>query len=156
MRIQVVVLALLLVPATGMRANEKPNLSGNWKLDPQRSRFDTIATPKSGLLKIDHQEPKIHISVNMATKHGDQEETLDLTTDGVEQQVTLAGKPATAAAYWEDDGHLVVQVSRDAPAGREVETRRMHIGDKGKMLTTVLTVKDSAGQKSAYGFYVKE
>jgi hypothetical protein len=155
MKVHAMFLATLFVSA-GICASEKPNLSGNWKLDPQRSRFDSIAAPKSGLLKIEHQEPKIHISVNMAGKHGDRAEMLDLTTDGTEQQVTVSGKPATATAYWEDDVHLVVQVSREASNGKEVETRRMHIGDKGKMLTTVLTVQDSGGQKSAYGFYVKE
>ena len=51
---------------------------------------------------------------------------------------------------------MVIQVSRDMANGKEVETRRIHVGDKGKMLTTVLTVEDPAGQKSAYGFYVKE
>jgi len=155
MKVHVVLLATLFV-SVGMRASEKPNLSGNWKLDTQRSRFDSIAAPKSGLLKIEHQEPKIHMSVNMAGKKGDRVETLDLVTDGTEQKVTVAGQPATATAYWEDDVHLVVEVDRDLPGGKEVETRRMHIGDKGKMLTTVLTVKDADGQKSAYGFYVKE
>jgi hypothetical protein len=156
MKIHSVLLAILAFAPAGMWADEKPNLSGTWKLDMQRSRFDTIAAPKSGVLKIDHQEPKIHIAVDMATKHGNSMETLDLTTDGAEQKVTVDGQTATASAYWEDGQHLVIQVSRDMANGKEVETRRMHIGDKGKMLTTVLTLQDPAGQKSAYGFYVKE
>jgi hypothetical protein len=142
------------LPAT--RAADKPNLSGTWRLDPLRSRFESMPAPKSGVLKIEHQEPKIHISAEMANKHGDSAESLDLTTDGTEQKVTVGGQAGTADAYWEDDKHLVVEVKRDMAGGQHVETQRLHVDDKGKLLTTVLSVKDPAGQKSAYGFYVKE
>ncbi len=149
-------LAVLTLAVAGIAAAEKPNLSGTWKLDPQRSRFEAIPAPRSGILKIDHQEPKIHISVEMASKTGDSTQILDLTTDGAEQKITLDGRPASAEAYWEDDRHLVIEVKRDTAGGRQVERRRMNLGDQGKMLTTVLSVKDASGQKSAYGFYVKE
>jgi hypothetical protein len=152
MKSHIVFVALFAISVAGIRAAEKPNLSGTWKLDPLRSRFDAIPAPKSGLLKIEHQEPKIHIAVEMAGKRGDTTQVLDLTTDGAEQKVTIAGQSATADAYWEDDRHLVVEVKH----GEQTETRRMNLGDKGKMLTTVLSLKDPSGQKSAYGFYVKE
>jgi hypothetical protein len=156
MKIHLVLVALFAFSSVGIRAAEKPNLSGTWKLDPQRSRFEAIPAPKSGVLKIAHQEPKIHISVEMAGKQGESTQILDLTTDGSEQKVTIGGQAALADAYWEDDRHLVVEVKRDTSGGKQVETRRMNLGDKGKMLTTVLSVKDPSGQKSAYGFYVKE
>ena len=140
----------LLVP--GLWAAAKPDLSGTWRLDPLRSRFDAIPAPKSAIIKISHQEPKIHLDLDMALKHNQQTEILDLVTDGSEQKVTIDGQPATATAYWEDDQHLVIEVKRD----KQVETRRMHMGDKGKMLTTVLTVKDGGSEKSGYGFYTKE
>ena len=156
MKSHVILVAIIALAAPGIRAAEKPNLSGTWKLDPLRSRFDKIPAPKSGVLKIEHQEPKIHISVEMASKKGESTQSLDLTTDGAEQKVTIDGQPATADAYWEDDRHLVVEVKHDTPSGQQVETRRMNLGDKGKMLTTVLSLKDPSGLKSAYGFYVKE
>jgi hypothetical protein len=81
---------------------------------------------------------------------------LDLTTDGTEQKVTIGGEAAVADAYWEDDRHLVVEVKRDTTGGRQVESRRMNLGEKGKMLTTIFSLKDPSGQKNAYGFYVKE
>jgi len=152
MKSHIIFVALCAISVAGIRAAGKPNLSGTWKLDPLRSRFDAIPAPKSGMLKIEHQEPKIHITVEMAGKHGETTEVLDLTTDGAEHQVTLGGKPATADAYWEDDRRLVVEVKR----GDLVESRRMSIDEKGKLLTTVLSLKDASGQKSAYGFYVKE
>ena len=141
---------LLLLPS--LCAASRPNLSGTWKLDPLRSRFDAIPAPKSGVIKISHQEPKIHLDLDMALKHNQQTEVLDLVTDGSEQKVTIGGEQATATAYWEDEQHLVIEVKR----GPQVESRRMHMGDKGKMLTTVLTLKDGGGEKSAYGFYTKE
>ena len=49
-------------------AAQKPNLSGTWKLDPLRSRFDAIPAPKSGVLKIEHQEPKLHLTVEMEAR----------------------------------------------------------------------------------------
>ena len=153
MKYHAVLLAVLAFVSTGMRAEDKPNLSGTWKFDPARSRFDAIPAPKSATMKIDHHEPKIHIDLDMVLKKNQQNEILDLLTDGSEQKVTLDGHQATATAYWEDDKHLVIELKRDAG---QVETRRMQIGDKGKMLTTVLTVKDDGGQKSAFGFYTKE
>ncbi len=153
MRHYAILLAFFACSMPAVRADDKPDLSGTWKFDAARSRFDAIPSPKSGILKIEHHEPKIHIDLDMALKHGQQSEILDLVTDGSQQKVTLGGQPATADAYWEDAVHLVIEVKRDSG---EMETRRMHIGDKGKMLTTVLTVKDNGGEKSAYGFYVKQ
>lgn len=53
---------LLLAVAAGLAAAAPVNLSGTWKLDPKASSWGNKDRPKSVLLTIEHQEPKLRIS----------------------------------------------------------------------------------------------
>ncbi len=141
--------------ATAAWGESKPDFNGTWKMDPLRSRFQSMPAPKGQAMKIEEQEQKIKITLTSLDKKTESTETLELPADGTEQKVTLDGQPATASARWEDS-HLVLEVTRQTASGPVTETRRMRLGDKGKMMTTVFTVKDHSGEKTAYGFYVKE
>ncbi|MGA2329626.1 MAG: hypothetical protein ABSH05_25505 [Bryobacteraceae bacterium] len=144
--------------ATGALAQKKPDFSGTWKLDLLRSRLDDVPGLKSSVIKIEHHEPKIHIEITTVTHQGETSEAFDLTTDGVESKQTIGGQPCAASAQWDSwsGNRLVLTVKCQPPEGAVVTTRRMKLGDKDRMMTTVLTVKDKTGEKKGYGFYVKE
>ncbi len=140
------------VLSTAALASDGPNFSGTWKLDPLRSRFDAIKTPRDLVLKIDQQDPRINITI---AGKADISEVYELSTDGTEQKLTLEGRPAKASAEWDGES-LILTVTRETADGPVVETRRAKLGDKGKMLTTILTIRNKAGEKTVYGFYTKE
>jgi hypothetical protein len=142
----------------GALAQTKPDFSGTWKLDLLRSRFGQIPEPKETVLKIEQQDPKLVITITNRGEGGETTETLDLTTDNAVHQETIGGQPATATAQWDQwtGKRLVWKVTQDTPDGPVVTTRRVKLGEKGKILTTVLSIKDKSGERKAYEFYVKQ
>lgn len=150
--------AMGVVLATATPAQTKPDFSGTWTLDLLRSRLDQISPPKSSVIKIEHHEPKIHIEIATVTHSGTTTEAFDLTTDGAESRQTIGGQPCTASVKWGgwDGKRLLLAIQCESPEGTVVTTRRIKLGEKGRIMTTIETVKDKTGLKTAYGFYVKQ
>ncbi len=141
-----------------MAAATKPDFSGSWQLDPLRSRYDAkVPAPKSGSLIIEHSDPNVRIELTTMTAKGPEHYSFELTTDGTEVSKTIDGKPYTALAHWGDINgtRLVLTIKQETPSGTVETSRMMRLGDKGKILTTVLTIKDSSGQRKANEFYTK-
>jgi hypothetical protein len=145
---------LAAVLAVAQDTPARPDFSGEWRLDLMRTRFNEVTPPKSVIWTIDHEEPKLTITITRETDSGRFTDTLHLVTDGSEQQATVAGQPATVSATW-DDPYLIVRTVRQTASGSSEMVRRFKLGDKGKILTNVLTVKDTSGEKKAYEFYMK-
>ena len=153
-RYPLILLAALL--AVGALAQSKPNFTGTWVLDPMLSRFGKDQEPKKGTLTIAHQEPKIRIDVDSVSNSGsDSKYTLELTTDGTENTTTIAGQSCVSTVNWGTrTGERLIWVMKcDGPKGPVTSTRQMKLGSNGKILTTVLTVKDSKGTQKANEFY---
>ena len=146
-------LAILFIPLSlAAGASPRPNFTGTWKIDAERSRIDAVPALKNTVLKIDQQENKIVVT----TLNGDRKaDTFELPTDGAAQKITLENQPATASAAW-DEERLVLTITRETPAGPVTEIRIAKLSDTGKTLSTIYTLKDSAGEKRGYGFYVKQ
>ncbi len=138
-------------------AQTKPNFSGEWKLDTMRSRLDPKADWKSATMKIDHAEPKIKIDMDADTGHGRRQYTLDLQTDGTESQQTIDGNSCKTIAHWgtRTGERLQIDTTCAAGSGTIVTSREMKLGSKGKILTTILSIKDGKTQKRSYEFYTK-
>jgi hypothetical protein len=147
--------ALILLVPTLMCAQERPNYSGTWKLDPLRSRSEAVKQPKEMVLKIQHSEPNLRIEILRDTNKGAKTEILELKTDGNAVQV----EDATVSAAWDEwkPQHLLLTIERRTSTGPVSMIREIRMGDKGNVLTTILTAKDGpSGEKKAYEFYVKE
>ena len=133
-------------------APQRPNFTGTWKIDAERSRIDAVPALKNTVLKIDQQDSKVVVT----TMNGDRKpDTFELPTDGAEQKVTIDNQPATARASW-DDERLVLTITRETPTGPVTETRSAKLSDTGKTMSTIYILKDNTGEKRGYGFYVKQ
>jgi hypothetical protein len=106
------------------------------------------------LLEIEHHEPMLRVVMITTTSTGETRNTLDLTTDGKPVPESLNGRSCTASAAWGPwrQTRLVIEVH--CPDG--VSTRRLTLGAKGRILTTVLTVTNQSGEKKAYEFFRKQ
>ena len=132
--------------------SQRPNFTGTWKIDADRSRIADVPAVKNTVLKIDQQDGKIIVT----TTNGDRKpDTFELPTDGAEQKITIDNQPGTARASW-DDERLVIAITRGTPAGPVTETRSAKLSDTGKTMSTIYTLKDNTGEKRGYGFYVKQ
>ena len=145
--------ALIFLASTCVWAQEKPNYSGTWKLDPLRSRSEAVKQPKELVLRIQHQEPDLRLEIVRDTDGGQQTDALQLKTDGNPVQTG----DATASASWDqwNPDRLVLSIERRTPTGPVTMSRELRLGEKGKTLTTILTAKEGSGEKKAYEFYVK-
>ena len=129
------ILALAVVLPFVMPAQTPPDFSGTWRLDPVRSRFESVPAPKSVVLFIDQHQSVLNVKMTRVTRDG--ESTVDFHL----------GAPAGAVARWDAD-RLVLE---SGPI-----TWRFKRGEKDKIMTAVMTVKDSSHQNTAYQFYVRD
>lgn len=133
-------------------SSQRPNFTGTWKIDAERSRIADVPAVKNTVLKIDQQDTKVVFT----TTNGDRKpDTFELPIDRTPQKVTIDNQPATASASW-DDERLVLTITRETPAGPVTETRSAKLSDTGKTMSTIYTLKDNTGEKRGYGFYVKQ
>ncbi len=64
-------------------AADKPNFSGDWKLNAAKSNFGPIPAPTTYTRKVMHAEPSITIEdTQIGSSTGDQHDTRTYTTDG--------------------------------------------------------------------------
>ncbi len=141
-----------------LAAAPKPDFSGTWQLDTLRSRYNAkVPAPKSATLIIEHRGSNLRIDLTTLTAKGPQHYAFELAVDGAEVTKTTDGQPYTALARWGDiDGtRLVLTIKQETPTGAMETSRLMRLGDKGRILTTVLTIKDSSGKRKANEFYTK-
>ena len=81
----------------------KPDFSGEWKLNVDKSDFGPIPPPTSMVQKIDHKDPVIKISTAQSDMNGDNTTDATYTTDGKESKNNVRGAEAKSIAKWDGD-----------------------------------------------------
>jgi hypothetical protein len=93
----------------------KPNFTGNWKLNRQRSKLQ-IASPTASLFEIEHSEPKFRLKRTLIYSDQSNSITLDLTIDGSEHSHEIGEVRAGIRMYWDGDalvGDMKVKTKDD-------------------------------------------
>jgi hypothetical protein len=138
--------ALLLVVVAGLTitcsAADKPNFSGEWKMNPSRSNYGAIPPPAIFIRKIVHTEPEISIVEEQSGGTADSTSTRKITTDGKSASFDMNGTPVTASATWE--GNELVANSNAESLGLKFKDR-MSLSDDGKVLTSLVHVTSNQG-----------
>lgn len=111
----------------------KPDFSGVWKFNPQKSKLQ-IPAPASGVFRIDHKEPAFHLSRTFMSDGKEDTWGIDLTTDG--KEVVQQGKAETVRARLTWDGNDLVFDSKIILKDREASNVvRYHLSEDGKTFT---------------------
>jgi hypothetical protein len=132
----------LTLAAASPGAQQKPNFSGDWKMNQVKSDFGAAPAPDTFTRKIVHAEPSISIDEEQATPIGPQKTSRKMTTDGKESTFNASGADVTAAAKW--DGTTLV-VTSSVPVASITYSDRMTLSDDGKVLTSVVRVDTPQG-----------
>lgn len=115
-------------------AQSKPNFSGTWKLNLDKSDFGVLP-PSSGRTDVvDHQDPNIKVNVSDAAAQGQQDYTLILTTDGQEATNHPGGLDMKSTANWEGS-NLVVNTKLQFQGNDVGIKTTWTLSDDGKTLT---------------------
>jgi hypothetical protein len=137
------ILALSLVALVGVvTAADKPNFSGEWKMDPAKSNFGQLPPPTSFIRKIQHKDPSLIIIEEQSANGMQSTTTRSVTTDGKPATLQLNGMAASCSAVW-DGSDVIASTAMDA-AGLKF-TDRMSLSADGKVLTSKVQIATPQG-----------
>ena len=122
--------AVFLLSGAPVRAAE-PSLSGEWKLNLEKSDYGKFPTPISVTRKIDHTGSKLVFTTTQKGAQGEVNSKLAYTTDGKESVNEVAGGQSKGTAQW-IGGMLIIESSREFQGVtlKQKEIWRLSSGDK--------------------------
>ena len=135
----------VIAAATGMAlAADKPDFSGSWKMDADKSVFGPMPPPSSMTRKIDHKDPDLTVAESRVSDQGDMNTTVKYSTDGKETTNSLMGNDVKSKAVWE--GKTLVITSAANFGGADVKLPdKWALAEDGKTLTDVLSISAPQG-----------
>jgi hypothetical protein len=126
-------------------AADKPNFSGDWKMNAAKSNFGPIPAPASYTRKITQADPSITVEdTQTGTALGDQHDTRTYTTDGKEISYQSNGADIKSAATW--DGNALLINSKASIQGMDILIKdTITLADDGKTMTDSVHVGSPQG-----------
>jgi hypothetical protein len=139
--------ALLIIAAlaTIALAADKPNFSGEWKVNTAKSNFGPIPAPATYARKVTHAEPSITIEdTQTGSALGDQHDTRTYNTDGTEITYQNNGADVKSGATW--DGDALQISSKVSIQGMDIVVKdKITLGDDGKTMTDAVHIAAPQG-----------
>jgi hypothetical protein len=136
----------VIAAAAGMAmAADKPDFSGDWKLDAAKSVFPIPdMAPTAMTRKIDHKDPGLSVNEARSGAQGDMNMTMKYSTDGKETTNSLMGNDVKSKAAWE--GKTLVITSNANLGGADVKlVDKWTLAEDGKTLTDVMGISAPQG-----------
>ncbi|MGA3188750.1 MAG: hypothetical protein ABSF22_16715 [Bryobacteraceae bacterium] len=148
------ILTLLAIAAAAIAA-DKPDFSGTWKMDPDKSLFGPVPPPTSMTRVIDHKDPDLSLHQTSTGPEGDQNMAFKYSTDGKETTNSYMGNEVKSIANW--DGKALVIHSNLDVGGQQVKlTEKWTLSDDGKTCTDVLNISSVQGDLDITYIFVRQ
>jgi hypothetical protein len=139
------ILVLIVALSSFAVAADKPNFSGDWKINIDKSNFGPAPPPSSLTRKIVHTDPALTIDEAQSGPQGDMQRAIKYTTDGKECTNEFMGQPVKSTLAW--DGKKLVITSKADFGGTEVKLiDTWSLSDDGKETTDVLHIVSPQGE----------
>lgn len=137
-----ITVAIACLCALTASAQTKPDFSGAWKMNKEKSKFAGDG-PDAILIKVDHKEPALTEDWSVSTPEGQRTFTAKYTTDGKEtEQEVLGGRRAMTNATWDGDA-LVIKFK----SGGGFFNRKITLSADGKTMMVVATQSRDGGNQ---------
>jgi hypothetical protein len=144
----VLLTVVIIVAATLAYGGNKPNFSGEWKLDLAKS--DLGGAPIDNLVvRVEHRDPVLTYTVKGSASGEQFEETESITTDG---KPGRDSRGATLVAHW--DGDWLVLEATDGD-GKVIYISRVTVTPDGKTMTRVFERKSADDPQTRHEVYEK-
>lgn len=147
--IRVGALALLILTAS-LAAAEKPDFSGEWKLNTVKSDFGPVAAFDRWDLDVTHKDPSLKVKATMSNAQmGERTTDTELSTDGQETQTGEGASSAIVSAAWTGPVLVVKSTRKVNMQGDEVEIRneeKWSLSEDGKTLTVEAVIASPMGE----------
>jgi hypothetical protein len=146
---QLAFLFALLLSTLTLAAQSKPNLTGTWELNAEKS--DLGGAPLSKLkVQVDHKDPVLKYTATGNAGGEDFSESEELSTDG---KATKDSRGATVTAHW--DGKILV-IETTSPDGATSDASRLVVSADGKTMTRDYDRKGAEGPQRRHEIYEKK
>jgi hypothetical protein len=127
-------------------AADKPNFSGDWKMNAAKSNFGPVPAPATFTRKVMHAEPSLTIEdTQTGTAAGDQHDSRTYTTDGKEIAYQANGMDLKSAATWDGDA-LQIDTKASIQGTDVVIKDKITLGDDGKTMTDAVHIAAPQGE----------
>src|SRR5262249_48383985 len=133
----------------------RPNFSGNWELQIDKSDFGPLPAPQSQTMAVDHKDPKIKLSVMAKTPQGDRSSERLLTTDGQENTNQVGGSEWKSNTRWAEK-LLVSDNSFEFQGGKVKMSEKWGLSEDGKTLTMNRAFKSDLGEAEQKLVYARK
>lgn len=140
-----VLLAAFLVLASAAFAADRPNFSGEWKINTAKSDFGPMPSPPTKMVRtVKHEEP--NMSVVTVQEVNGQERTTNVayTTDGKPATNKVRDQEVKSVTTW-DGNALVIKYSLDLQGNALSFTERWTLAEDGKTYTVNSTINAPQG-----------
>ncbi len=148
------VASTVLLLAGSMWAIQPLNLTGDWHLNVEKSRWGSTPKPVSVVVSIDHQEPAIHYRGSVMYAN---EDARDFAFSGA-----FDGKPHRMSRSYGEGNITLKRVNATTfesvfhtDDGQYTETTRTSLSADGRTMTRRLTVRSPEGTRSWTEVYEK-
>jgi hypothetical protein len=101
----------------------KPNFTGEWKVNIDKSDYGPMPPPQSVSLKIDHKDPEMKVATTQNGDQGEMKFDATYSTDGKETTNLMGPMQVKSTAVWEGDELVMTS---------KIDVNGMDIGIKGK------------------------
>jgi hypothetical protein len=153
---KVLVVALLLLSASTLSAQSKPNFSGEWTLVPAKSDFGMMPPPSSSVQKVTHNEPQLKVVNTQTGDQGTNTTESSYTTDGKEcVNKGFMDSEMKSTAKWDGDT-LVIDSKMDIQGNAITMSNRWSLSGDGKNLTVAMHFTSPMGEGDVKMVYEKK
>jgi len=108
-RVVTVVFVGLLLCCLTVVAADKPDFSGNWKLNVEKSDFGPMPKPEKADYTIVHKDPEMNVKSVAVGSMGEMTNEVKILTDGTEFTNTVRGQEVKGTAKWDGKTLVVTQ-----------------------------------------------
>ena len=133
----------------------KPNFSGVWKLNVDKSDFGPLPGPESETETIEHNEPNLKLAVVQVGAQGKQDYQLELAINGKEEAHKMGPREVKTTSSWE--GNTLVVLVKLMFQDMEVLIKNVYtLAADGKTVNVNAHLSSSMGEADQKMVYEKQ
>jgi hypothetical protein len=138
--------AVIVVAACGLvLAQDKPNFSGEWRMNPEKSDYGMVPKPDKMTRKIAHNEPNLLISTAQSGPQGEIASELKLVIDGKEQTNKVGNAEVKSTPRWE--GRILrIDSKRPFQNGELIMQEKWTLSADGKTIASAVHIVAPMGE----------
>ena len=138
-------LLVLCLALAALAQDGKPNFSGTWELQVEKSDFGPLPGPKAQTNVVEHKDPKLKVATTAKTDQGDRTTVRNFTTDGEENTNQLGNGTLKSRAHWVENA-LVVEGTLEVQGNKVQIKDRWQLSDDAKTLTVARLLSSEMGE----------